>query len=171
MRVRGLKRPFRRCGTARQVSHPMRVRGLKPVTSLVRKRDNVAPHAGAWIETFASSRYFTMSRVAPHAGAWIETRTRPPSRLRRTSHPMRVRGLKHSEYRAYRLCFLSHPMRVRGLKQVALRREGLGDQSHPMRVRGLKLMSVMMLCPYNVSHPMRVRGLKQQSIGAIAWPP
>ena len=34
---------------------------------------NVAPHAGAWIETdiqvYASDR----ALVAPHAGAWIET--------------------------------------------------------------------------------------------------
>jgi len=35
----------------------------------------VAPHAGAWIETFRN-RYPVLSiTVAPHAGAWIETNT------------------------------------------------------------------------------------------------
>ena len=33
----------------------------------------VAPHAGAWIETWASIKNEQKERVAPHAGAWIET--------------------------------------------------------------------------------------------------
>ena len=33
----------------------------------------VAPHAGAWIETLSVSKCVTVTRVAPHAGAWIET--------------------------------------------------------------------------------------------------
>ena len=33
----------------------------------------VAPHAGAWIETLAHPRAQTLYHVAPHAGAWIET--------------------------------------------------------------------------------------------------
>ncbi len=33
----------------------------------------VAPHAGAWIETFVDQRQVTTEKVAPHAGAWIET--------------------------------------------------------------------------------------------------
>ena len=34
----------------------------------------VAPHAGAWIETFGlSTDEIAQIRVAPHAGAWIET--------------------------------------------------------------------------------------------------
>ena len=35
----------------------------------------VAPHAGAWIETFCVSGEGRVPRVAPHAGAWIETVT------------------------------------------------------------------------------------------------
>ncbi len=35
--------------------------------------DDVAPHAGAWIETLATVRPFIEWEVAPHAGAWIET--------------------------------------------------------------------------------------------------
>ena len=34
----------------------------------------VAPHAGAWIETAFDSPVGFSLRVAPHAGAWIETR-------------------------------------------------------------------------------------------------
>ncbi len=33
----------------------------------------VAPHAGAWIETYTATSYGYELQVAPHAGAWIET--------------------------------------------------------------------------------------------------
>ena len=33
----------------------------------------VAPHAGAWIETSYDNKTVYLWRVAPHAGAWIET--------------------------------------------------------------------------------------------------
>ena len=33
----------------------------------------VAPHAGAWIETSVGLVISILSPVAPHAGAWIET--------------------------------------------------------------------------------------------------
>ena len=38
-----------------------------------RKGRWVAPHAGAWIETFFGGRVCLENGVAPHAGAWIET--------------------------------------------------------------------------------------------------
>ncbi len=34
---------------------------------------DVAPHAGAWIETKTSYEIESPVDVAPHAGAWIET--------------------------------------------------------------------------------------------------
>jgi len=37
------------------------------------ERQNVAPRAGAWIETRALSHRKNYTRVAPRAGAWIET--------------------------------------------------------------------------------------------------
>ena len=76
MRVRGLKR-----GTALRVekqnrSHPMRVRGLKPIN---RKQftnfSGVALHAGAWIETSEKSAHCSGICVAPHAGALVEVQT------------------------------------------------------------------------------------------------
>ncbi len=36
----------------------------------------VAPHAGAWIETYSFMLLVPIDSVAPHAGAWIETRLR-----------------------------------------------------------------------------------------------
>ena len=35
--------------------------------------DEVAPHAGAWIETYRHRDLIPPYWVAPHAGAWIET--------------------------------------------------------------------------------------------------
>ena len=37
------------------------------------KKNHVAPHAGAWIETYRVPGDEFSIRVAPHAGAWIET--------------------------------------------------------------------------------------------------
>ena len=39
----------------------------------------VAPHAGAWIEIISRKGRGNDSDVAPHAGAWIEMPWHPPS--------------------------------------------------------------------------------------------
>ena len=51
-------------------SRPTRARGLKrhEVVALP-ERQSVAPHAGAWIETFLRGTTMDQSSVAPHAGA------------------------------------------------------------------------------------------------------
>ena len=61
---------------ALRLSRPTWARGLKPL------RDDhgpawqgVAPHVGAWIETFLRLSPVGGSGVAPHVGAWIETIT------------------------------------------------------------------------------------------------
>ena len=52
----------------------MRGRGLKPQLEEQRfYAPNVAPHAGAWIETMVLLGRSRLWVVAPHAGAWIET--------------------------------------------------------------------------------------------------
>ena len=57
----------------------------------------VAPRAGAWIETEAEGNKFFHPSVAPRAGAWIETRcVTSSSSFVQVSHPVRVRGLKLS---------------------------------------------------------------------------
>ena len=99
----------------------------------------VAPHVGAWIETFTSLRdikSFIKSHpmwvrglkpwrptvddeqdfVAPHVGAWIETCLYARSWQIPVSHPMWVRGLKLVIFRHRASKNVSHPMWVRGLK-------------------------------------------------------
>ena len=103
--------------------------------------------------------------VAPHAGAWIETFLCKASAIVvRASHPTRVRGLKHDEaQRSFADFMKSHPTRVRGLKPgggkvhvlaaavaphagawietcMASKKATVCFSSHPTRVRGLKLM-------------------------------
>ena len=52
----------------------MWVRGLKHVDADMPFRlQQVAPHVGAWIETYYLAWYLSYCRVAPHVGAWIET--------------------------------------------------------------------------------------------------
>ena len=95
MRVRGLKPCRSPCTPCRWTSHPMRVRGLKlEDRKPIGIKSEVAPHAGAWIETSYARKYALNGLVAPHAGAWIETSPRSQIASRPTSHPMRVRGLK-----------------------------------------------------------------------------
>ena len=74
MRVRGLKHYLRLSVRKTNASHPMRVRGLKQIHSaLTTEECEVAPHAGAWIETDFDCVPVRVTIVAPHAGAWIET--------------------------------------------------------------------------------------------------
>ncbi len=51
----------------------MRGRGLKLCFLTLFLLLEVAPHAGAWIETTIRSSEQSEPQVAPHAGAWIET--------------------------------------------------------------------------------------------------
>ena len=107
----------------------------------MRSKQDVAPHAGAWIETRNSLKMVHITRshptrvrglklvkysvllptttVAPHAGAWIETL---PGVYRAKgepgSHPTRVRGLKQTLLMStWTTLLVSHPTRVRGLKR------------------------------------------------------
>ena len=41
----------------------------------------VAPHAGAWVETVLRCIYRWLCLVAPHAGAWVETCRHPSQAL------------------------------------------------------------------------------------------
>ena len=58
------------------LSRPTWARGLKHYASdKVNAHGHVAPHVGAWIETYSRAPQFdTQVAVAPHVGAWIETR-------------------------------------------------------------------------------------------------
>ena len=72
-------------------------------------------------------------------GAWIETIPILGISPIVSSHPVWVRGLKHtSESRSVKRS-RSHPVWVRGLKHKLDDRKFLGKMSHPVWVRGLKL--------------------------------
>ena len=75
MWVRGLKQAHQTKHRGKPASHPMWVRGLKPIMSTLTICRLVAPYVGAWIET--CSLFVTFGRVE--------------------SHPMWVRGLKHKQ--------------------------------------------------------------------------
>ena len=51
---------------------------------------------GAWIETSQKHETSGTEPVAPRVGAWIETPVNQMKRLKEASHPVWVRGLKHS---------------------------------------------------------------------------
>ena len=73
----------------------MWVRGLKPAEiDLYLYITDVAPHVGAWIETFVHDLRAAVKEVAPHVGAWIETLIKRKQIRFLLSHPMWVRGLK-----------------------------------------------------------------------------
>ena len=102
----------------KQQSLPPRERGLKPeiFTTNIEIMD-VAPPAGAWIETLELLNANINFIVAPPAGAWIETALHTRGNGRTGSLPPRERGLKH----AVNVLILKHlkmslPPRERGLK-------------------------------------------------------
>ena len=96
MRGRGLKPPYTSDVVESYKSPPMRGRGLKQrERGELQPAAEVAPHAGAWIETPSYRAIPLLSkRVAPHAGAWIETRLDNMEVQPTGSPPMRGRGLK-----------------------------------------------------------------------------
>jgi len=75
VRVRGLKQFQNWKPENFNTSHPVRVRGLKPLLPRSRKFFiRVAPRAGAWVETANFWGDLTSPPfVAPRAGAWVET--------------------------------------------------------------------------------------------------
>ena len=119
MRVRGLKPVSSLVLVATVSSHPVRVRGLKHYSkdfSWDSRRSHPVRVRGLKLRTFTDSA--SIAVVAPRAGAWVETSLRTISQLRMSSHPVRVRGLKRLTSWSGKECMGSHPVRVRGLKQL-----------------------------------------------------
>ena len=97
-RVRGLKHVVGGELQSCAESHPSRVRGLKPETWKtlgINRKSHPSRVRGLKLLWSTSSR--TGAQVAPLAGAWIETRCTCGRRWRKTSHPSRVRGLKRQQ--------------------------------------------------------------------------
>ena len=100
--------------------------------------------------------------VAPRAGAWIETlNVLCAISVIVRSHPVRVRGLKLFHIQLLPRKLMSHPVRVRGLKLEPVEEPEIPHPSHPVRVRGLKLVIGGGVAIIWGSHPVRVRGLKR----------
>ncbi len=76
----------------------------------------VAPHAGAWIETWWGSVVGLLCLVAPHAGAWIETSGGSVATMGALSPLMQGRGLKLADPAKAGPQHQSPLMQGRGLK-------------------------------------------------------
>ena len=148
--------------TGRLRSPPTRGRGLKLRHGVESRCHDVAPHAGAWIETAATDRATAESAaVAPHAGAWIETSRASSSTLIRRSPPTRGRGLKLARTRrSYRPALVAPHAGAWIETSRSFRRCRRPRWSPPTRGRGLKLRPIIgrRRCP--PSPPTRGRGLK-----------
>ena len=106
----------------RVTSRPVRARGLKPSPPLKDRYDqNVAPRAGAWIETHPCRR----------SHPWA------------VSRPVRARGLKQTVKRSVNTHVRSRPVRARGLKQRGSAMGLFVIMSRPVRARGLKPSDVL----------------------------
>jgi len=161
-RARGLKPRWRQTKIVSAKSRPTRARGLK----LARFQQaggtvHVAPHAGAWIETYLPKYQDKIPSVAPHAGAWIETCDGYPVITAIASRPTRARGLKHcSLRRTFKYLCKSRPTRARGLKPGGGMMGLPALASRPTRARGLKLFLDARRQAACTSRPTRARGLK-----------
>ena len=96
VRVRGLKRFYLCAEYGPKTSHPVRVRGLKPDRLRI-YNTNYRSHPVRVRGLKRSVPRFGCSvpQVAPRAGAWIETNNASIRSYRKSlSHPVRVRGLK-----------------------------------------------------------------------------
>ena len=101
----------------RNMSRPLRARGLKLQTlNNVLSMFDVAPPAGAWIETYDHPSAQVYGVVAPPAGAWIETYMKRKILKMITSRPLRARGLKLNTIVSSSSLISSRPLRARGLK-------------------------------------------------------
>ena len=111
------------------------------------------------------------SNVAPLAGAWIET-VKPRGHIIfiSRSRPSRARGLKHCLTFATYFEDASRPSRARGLKRLPQFCVMQAILSRPSRARGLKLARIMSHGEQVASRPSRARGLKQVHSGVMIAP-
>ena len=76
----------------------MRARGLKPLTATVAKGSALSrPMRARGLKRSSTCGNTSRANVAPHAGAWIETLSRLVIHSENKSRPMRARGLKHHD--------------------------------------------------------------------------
>ena len=95
------------------------MRGLKQLDKRQTRCYSVAPHTGAWIETDNGLSLYFAVEVAPHTGAWIETRLLPYLGCLHQVAPHTGAWIETAQRRLIRIRISSHPTRVRGLKLQA----------------------------------------------------
>jgi len=100
-----------------------------------------------------------VNEVAPRAGAWIETIRASDYTYSDESHPMRVRGLKPISTLYKGLPLWSHPVRVRGLK-LFVSAHSLYNPVAPRAGAWIETIKEGKLTKPKLSHPVRVCGLK-----------
>jgi len=127
-------------------------RGLKPIIFLcLPLPGEVAPRAGAWIETLKGADDENTNRVAPRAGAWIETSFRQLQNHPGGSPLAQGRGLK-PVIDPYVLRFPMSPLaQGRGLKLRGAPSFVTERKSPLAQGRGLKRS----LCVYHVTGERR----------------
>ena len=95
MRERGLKHDCLRFSCQAQMSLPMRERGLKQRCTMERGKAPLSlPMRERGLKPADKILELREKNVAPHAGAWIETNESPVQEVTEGSLPMRERGLK-----------------------------------------------------------------------------
>ena len=93
---------------------------------------------GAWIETCVPRLKRQIDVVAPYVGAWIETVLKMLLSLRKKSHPMWVRGLKHIFINVSMKIYKVAPYVGAWIETEGYYHPSEMVPSHPMWVRGLK---------------------------------
>ena len=91
-----MKRNYNRCKRIASVSPPTRGRGLKPAQAGDENQAlEVAPHAGAWIETKLMINPACGCRSPPTRGRGLKPPATEAEKQEVRSPPTRGRGLKH----------------------------------------------------------------------------
>ena len=131
------------------ISHPLRVRELKPLPFKMILNFMIAPLAGAWIETIQTKLVADTKDRTPcgcvNWNIWNYARS-----VFCKSHPLRVRELKQ----VWRWCRISRkiaPLAGAWIETVTEPNWMVLGKSHPLRVRELKLAYVWILRKWKIA--------------------
>ena len=139
----------------------MRARGLKLRDRRVaRHAPEVAPHAGAWIETSMLTLACCRQKSRPMRARGLKPNRERYSHVRSLSRPMRARGLKRDRHGPLRGTQTSRPMRARGLKLPCRTTDPLPGRVAPHAGAWIETPMPLPQLPSPQSRPMRARGLK-----------
>ena len=163
--ARGLKLGESRTGPAIRRSRPTWARGLKPgMAAILASGLWVAPHVGAWIETYArSSMSVWICASRPTWARGLKRASNHRSCPLQSSRPTWARGLKLCNKNIALAEVWSRPTWARGLKRFAMETMVSSIWSRPTWARGLKLVPLARILPYrHQSRPTWARGLKHR---------